>query len=401
MNRKKENIMKTNKLVSLAALVMAAAFVLSACGSKDTPTPSAQSVPEKIGSSNSSVIAEGRIVPRDSANLYFMSGGKVDEVLVKEGDVVAKGALLAKLGDRDSFLAGVAAAQVEATAAQQALDTLNRTAGLAYNQAVLDEVLDKEAYYVALKAWDGFDMTKYEDDLDQAKADVADMKKKLDDAKDEFNKYSSLDRNNANRKRAQTDLENAQKNYDDALSKQSDIENTYSQAKSDVDLAKARLDEARRTRENRNDGPDKDQLALVQTRLDAAKAQLLAAQSALDNLDIFAPYAGTIVKVDVSSGETVNPNQVVFVLADTSEWYVETTDLTENEIVDIQKNMDVVVVPDALPDLQLKGTVEAIADTFVEKAGDITYRVRVKLEDVDPRLKWGMTTETRFSEPSK
>jgi hypothetical protein len=51
--------------------------------------------------------------------------------------------------------------------------------------------------------------------------------------------------------------------------------------------------------------------------------------------------------------------------------------------------------------LELKGSIESIADYFVEKSGDITYRVRVKLEQTDPRLKWGMTTETRFTESSK
>ena len=120
-----------------------------------------------------------------------------------------------------------------------------------------------------------------------------------------------------------------------------------------------------------------------------------------NNLDIVAPYDGIIAKLDVSAGESVNPGQVVMVIADTSEWYVETTDLTENEIVNIGEDMDVVVVPDALPDLELKGSIESIANVFVEKAGDITYRVRVKLEDVDPRLRWGMTTETRFPEPVK
>jgi multidrug resistance efflux pump len=325
----------------------------------------------------------------------------VDEVLVQEGDSVAKGDVLARLGDRDSFEANVSAANAEVTAAQQALDELNRTSALAYNQAVLDEITAEEAYYVALLAWDDFDQDQYEDDLDQAKADVADAKSDLEDAQDEFNKYASLEKENADRQRTKTDLDNAQADYDEALSAQTEIENEYRQLKSEVDLAQARWDEARRNRENREDGPDKDQLALAQAQLDAANARLRAAEAALGHLDLVAPYDGIIARFDISAGEDVNPGQVVAVLADTSEWYVETTDLTENEIVDIQENMEVVVVPDALPDLELKGSIESIADVFVEKAGDITYRVRVKLEETDPRLKWGMTTETRFTESSK
>jgi multidrug resistance efflux pump len=393
--------MKIKKIALIVPLVMAAGVFISACGNNAEPTQTTQTLPDVSDYSNSSIVAEGRIVPKDSSTLFFMSGGKVDEVLVHEGDSVAKGDILARLGDRDSFEANVASANAEVTAAQQALDELNRTSEIASNQAVLDEITAEEAYYVALLAWDDFDQDQYEDDLDQAKADVADAKSDLEDAQDEFNKYASLEKDNADRQRTKTDLDNAQADYDEALSAQTEIENEYRQLKSEVDLAKARWDEARRNRENREEGADKDQLALAQAQLDAANARLRAAEVALGNLDLVAPYDGIIASLDISTSEKVNPGQVVMVLADTSEWYVETTDLTENEIVDIQENMDVIVVPDALPALELKGSIESIADFFVEKAGDITYRVRVKLEETDPRLKWGMTTETRFSESAK
>ena len=393
--------MKSKRMLVLFALVLTTVFALSACGNNADPTAVVQPFPAATDFSTGSIVAEGRIVPRDSANLFFMSGGTVDEVLVKEGESVLKGDVLVRLGERDSFEANVAAAQAEATSAQQALDDLNRTASLAYNQAVQNEIATEKAYYAALIAWDDFDQDQYDNDLDLAKADVADAKTELEDAQKEYNKYASLDKENADRKRTRTDLDNAQANYDDALSAQSDIENEYRQLKSDLDLAQANLDEAKRTRQNREDGADKDQLALAQTRLDSANAQVRSAQAALDDLNLIAPYDGIVAKVDVSSGEKVNSGQVVMVVADTSEWYIETTDLTENEIVDIQENMEVIVVPDALPQLELKGTVESIADYFVEKSGDITYKVRVKLVDTDPRLKWGMTTETRFNEPSK
>lgn len=385
--------MKTGKIIVLLVLILSASAILTACGSNVEPTREI-SVPAVVDNSFGSIVAEGRVVPKDSANLFFMGGGSVDEVLVVEGDSVLKGDVLARLGDRDSFEANVAAAQLEVTAAQQAFDDLNRTASLAYSQAVLDEIAAETVYYEALLAWDDFDQDQYEDDLDQAQADVADAKSELEDAEDEYNKYASLDEDNADRQRAKNDLETAQSDYDEALSAQAEIENEYRQIKSELERAEANLDEARRARENKDDGADIEQLALAQARLDSADSRLKAAQAALDNLDIIAPYDGIIARVDVSAGEMVNPGQVVMVIADTSEWYVETTDLTENEIVDVTEEMEVLVILDALPELVLKGKVESIADAFEEKAGDITYRVRVKLEDTDPRLKWGMTTET-------
>jgi hypothetical protein len=55
-------------------------------------------------------------------------------------------------------------------------------------------------------------------------------------------------------------------------------------------------------------------------------------------------------------------------------------------------------VPDALPDLELTGTVESIDDFFEEKRGDVTYTARILLNESDPRLRWGMTVVVTFEE---
>jgi multidrug resistance efflux pump len=86
----------------------------------------------------------------------------------------------------------------------------------------------------------------------------------------------------------------------------------------------------------------------------------------------------------------------VAVLADARQWYVRTSDLTELEVVDISVGQEVEVVPDALPGLKLKGIVEEISNTSTTKSGDILYEVKIRLEDVDPQLRWGMTVETTF-----
>ena len=70
----------------------------------------------------------------------------------------------------------------------------------------------------------------------------------------------------------------------------------------------------------------------------------------------------------------------------------------ELEVVDVTLGQKAVVEPDAIPGLELEGTVDKIADVFVEKRGDITYTVRIKLEEVDPRLRWGMTVAITFKE---
>jgi HlyD family secretion protein len=225
---------------------------------------------------------------------------------------------------------------------------------------------------------------------------VSTAKSELQDAQDEFAKYASLKEGNSDRKRAKDDLDSAQKKYDDAVAAQADLENEYRQLKSSLDLAQAQWDETRRTLELRQDGPDKDQLALAQIRLEAATARVAAADKALSDLELVAPYNGTVAKLDISEGERVVPNQPVATFADFSKWYVETTDLTENEVVDVKEGQHVVIIPDALSDLELNGVVENISQAYSEKAGDIVYKARILLSNDDPRLRWGLTVETRF-----
>jgi multidrug resistance efflux pump len=86
----------------------------------------------------------------------------------------------------------------------------------------------------------------------------------------------------------------------------------------------------------------------------------------------------------------------VLLLADLNTLYVETSDLSETDVVKIKEGQEVEVVADALPEVTLKGTVERISDQFGTKGGDIVYTVRIRLSDPDPRLRWGMTVEVRF-----
>ncbi len=309
---------------------------------------------------------------------------------------VTKGTVLLRLGDREAYQANLAAAQAQVTAAQQALDELNRTATMAYNQALLDEAAAQAAYNTALKAWDSFDQDQYDKDLDQAKADVATALSELNDAQTEFAKYSDREKDNPDRVRTKTALDAAQTKYDNAVIHQTEVENRYIQVNSNLEVAKGRLAEATRIRQQRANGPDADQLALAQSNLDAAQAGVTAAQAALDRLDVAAPYDGVVARIDISAGEDASPSVPVIVFADLSKWYVETTDLTEKEVVNIRVGQSVTVVPDALPSLSLTGTVERIGLTYTEKSGDIVYPVRIRLDPSDAALMWGMTVEVSF-----
>ncbi len=165
-----------------------------------------------------------------------------------------------------------------------------------------------------------------------------------------------------------------------------------------MNLAKSRLDNLTVTRDARKNGVDPADQALADARLKNAKAQLAAAQAAANKLDLTAPYDGTIVRLNVSVGEQALPDQAAILLADLSKWVVETSDLTEKDVVSVRPGQKVTIVPDAMPDGKLTGTVESIANFFVDKSGDITYTVRIPLDTSDPALRWGMTVNVTFGE---
>jgi multidrug resistance efflux pump len=177
------------------------------------------------------------------------------------------------------------------------------------------------------------------------------------------------------------------------------------QAEAELQIAQARLEQAEADLAMFQEGPDPDavlladnRIAITESRITTAESALLAAEAALSNLDLVATMNGVVVELNLTPGEQVSPGRPVIRLADFSDWYVETDNLTEIEVVDVNLDQTVEIIPDALPELNLTGIVESISDTFEEKRGDITYTTRILVDEIDPRLRWGMTVVVSFEE---
>jgi hypothetical protein len=85
-------------------------------------------------------------------------------------------------------------------------------------------------------------------------------------------------------------------------------------------------------------------------------------------------------------------------IADFSSWLIETTDLTEIDVVNLSEGQPVTVTLDAVPDAKLTGVIQSIGQSYEEKQGDIVYPVTVALDDSHPSLRWGMTAVVAFNE---
>jgi HlyD family secretion protein len=149
------------------------------------------------------------------------------------------------------------------------------------------------------------------------------------------------------------------------------------------------LDAAQRTYDRLKDGIDAEQLAVLEARLQAAKAGVAA-------FSVIAPFDGTVAEMNAKAGSSINAGEVAVTVADFSQWMVKTTDLTEIDVVALNEGQPVVVTLDALPDVELTGEILSIGQSYAENQGDVVYEVSILLTDTHPNMRWGMTAAVAF-----
>ena len=382
-------------------IALVAGLMLAACGADGASETDQTEVPVVID--DLSVIADGRLAPIQSVQLTFNRGGEIREVLVKEGDRVAAGQVLVRLGNREQVLAAVTAAQLELLSAEQGLESIHEQAGTQSAQAQLDLANAREELRQAYYRWSVQQQghRASQATINGAEASLILAKDSLDHAKANYDGLSGRAEDDLERAAALTELAGAQRDYDAALRNlnwynghPTEIQQAILDA--DVAIAQAQVEQAERVWEERDEGPDPDELALAEAQLANAEAQLAAAEAALADLELETPIAGTVANVLGKAGETAAPGQLAVVIADFSSWIIETENLTEIELPSVEIGQPVKVTFDALADIEFPGVVTAIRPLFEIRSGDVTYTVTIGLDTTDPRLRWGMTAVVTF-----
>lgn len=383
------------KNIFYSSIVLGTSFVLliSACASQQAAAPQADSTPAV---SANEIIAEGYLKPQRAVNLSFQAFGVVEEINVRIGDPVGKGDVLARLSNASLADAQLAAARLELISAQQALDTLTRT-GTGNLASAWSAYMDAQAVRAeSEREWEDFDEDDVDDRIEDARIEIKDREEDLKDAQEEFDKYRDLDENNSTRRNAEDDLEAAQEEYNEAVRELEEITRERDTVRAALDAALAAEAEARHQYEISSEGVNADQLELAQARLENAQAQVAAAEANLANYVLTAPFEGLVAEVAVEVGEQVSPESRAVSVSDPSVWMVETTDITELEVVDIAEGQNVTFTADALPGITMEGVVSEISQAAYTQSGDVIYAVRIRVNEVDPRVKWGMTVEVIF-----
>jgi HlyD family secretion protein len=159
----------------------------------------------------------------------------------------------------------------------------------------------------------------------------------------------------------------------------------------DIAAAEAEIRRAQAQLELLQAGARPETIAAAKADVAAAEAALAQAKVALADTELKAPYSGSVASLDTKVGEQVGPGVPVVTLADLSTWQIETDDLTELNIVKVKEGDPVTITFDAIPDLEMPGTVVRIKEIGENKMGDITYTVIIVPDEQDDRLRWNMT----------
>ncbi|MCC6904655.1 MAG: HlyD family efflux transporter periplasmic adaptor subunit [Anaerolineae bacterium] len=396
--------MKKTTYLLLAALV---ATSLSACGAaaEEEATPDAASL---LNIAPVAVNATGEVIPANRSLLSFSTSGQVVEVLVQPGDVVSEGDVLARLdsavleADLESAKAGLALAEAQLEQArtgarseqiEEARDNLAAaSAGVAeavgnrddlQNGATEAEILDAQVQ--VQQAYLQFLSLRTERDY---REDVLSHPEENNlfirfvwtpDLVDDASKALEFQRQS---------VDAAQAYLDDLLDGPNPDQLRAVQAQ--VWAASAEYQAALANLALLENGPRAEDIAVAEAAVEQARAVVENAQIALDNATLVAPFDGTVALVNTRVGEYVNAGVPVIDFADLASLRVETNDLNEVDVARVTEGGTVFVTFDALPGVEVTGTVLSIAPKSSEGTG-VNYKVVVALDEVPEGVRWGMT----------
>jgi multidrug resistance efflux pump len=387
------------KHLFVLCLVILAGLLLAACGAAVAQAaPPSTAIPTVVA--ESVIIAEGRLEPARYVDIAFNANGTVSEVLVAEGEQVTEGQVIARLENSETKQAEVAKAEEDFLLAQQSFDSAEVTA--LGKLAEAHESVRKAQYEL-----DNFNVPSELRGMSTAEG-LKYTFTKLNEARVKFEPYRyqeerlewELNRDNPNEQNEQVYRSTAKifkKQLDDAWADYNKAIK-WATLESNLENAQAEMAKSQKEYELLSSGSNADEKALAEAQYEAARANLAAAKAALADVELRAPFDGTVASLKVKTGESVTPGQVVASLADFSSWIIKTTDLTELDVVNITAGQAVLIALDALPEETLNGKVQLIGQNYSEKQGDVVYEVTVELTDSLPNMRWGMTAAVKFAD---
>jgi len=387
-------------MILLTAALVGCARV-SSVAPTSTPVTVASEMQVAGGSrpSGDTVVASGKIIPAQEAQLSFTVSGRVQEVRVVAGDSVQKGEPLAAL-ETTLLDTDVAQAEGRLAAAQAELALLKanlRPGQIAAARARLEGAEATLAQAEAQRDQLVSGTTKAEVAASQAKLAAAQAEEMAErtaydqsqghDVKDWEEKVAIFRLRAAEQDRVAAEAQLTQTEHG-ARTQVRAAEAAVQTASAQRDVAQAQLDLLQ-------EGPTAEQVAAAEATVHRAEGALQAARAVLDQTTLRAPFGGSVTVLEVNSGEVVMPGQVLVQLADLDHLRVQTTDLSERDVPRVATGQRVVVHVEALG-AEFGGQVVDIATQANTIGGDVVYAVTIGLDEQPPGLRWGMSVDAEI-----
>ena len=371
---------------------------------KSTPPPKPVTVTNLTqGDAQRKVKLLGQVEAGERATLSPQIDGTVKKILVKEGDRISKGMVVAILDDADVKLA-LAEAKAKLAQAQSNLERLQvgtrsevieqRQAQLKSAQAREEEAKTNLDSLIALQP----------DLIAQRQAELQSAKTREKEAQDNLARISSLSEEGALSERA---LVEAQSRVDTALSErlraESALKAQETQSRQDIAEARTNFDNIRNeklsikaTLAEAKAGPTFEEIAAQKGLVDVAQANVQQAELALQRTKIKAPFSGIIQSRDVDTGDYVEVNDPLLTLVGDRSLDIF-LEVPENLSGQVSQGMSVNLFARALPDWQRQTVITAV----IPSADSASRRqlVRVTLNNPPPKLLPGMAIQADLEIP--
>ena len=340
-----------------------------------------QTVVASRGSLTATIGATGMVHANQTAVLTWQTSGNVEQISVATGDTVSADQVLATL-QTSSLSQNIILAQADLINAQRALDDLlnDTTSPVQALQAVYSA---QQGIRTAERAMDRFEGDEYKDALDEARQNVIDRGDDLEAAQEAFEPYEDWDASNETRQDYEQELIDAQNAYDEAVRTVDLLELEAEVAQANLDAANAALAAAQRVYDRVKDGPNADDVTVLESRI-------AAAQAALDLTQLTAPFAATVTEVNIKPADRVTPGTLAIRLDDLSRLIVD-VQVSEVDINRIQTGQAVNLTFDAILDKEYHGSVTEVAQVGSVVQGIVQFNVSVELTDADEDVRPGMT----------
>jgi len=162
-------------------------------------------------------------------------------------------------------------------------------------------------------------------------------------------------------------------------------EEMISNADANLALVEALYQDAKREYEKLENGtPAND--------LEAAQANIDAAQATVNLMYIIAPFDGTVLYVDGAVGEMVKTGSPAVIIADPDHYYAEVL-VDEADISLVEKGQNAVVTSDGMPEVEFTGWVESINPVGKNANGLVKYTIQIALDPTEIQIMLGSTAD--------